>query len=38
MSGPEQAAVPHTRLVDLPGRGTTRVWECAARTAPGRSC
>jgi 3-oxoadipate enol-lactonase len=24
-----QAAMPLTRLVDLPGRGTTRVWECA---------
>ena len=25
----EEAALPFTRLVDLPGRGTTRVWECA---------
>ena len=25
----EEAAMPLTRLVDLPGRGTTRVWECA---------
>ena len=24
-----EAATPRTRLVDLPGRGTTRVWECA---------
>ena len=24
-----EAAMPLTRLVDLPGRGTTRVWECA---------
>jgi pimeloyl-ACP methyl ester carboxylesterase len=24
-----EAAVPLTRLVDLPGRGSTRVWECA---------
>jgi pimeloyl-ACP methyl ester carboxylesterase len=23
------AAMPSTRLVELPGRGTTRVWECA---------
>jgi len=35
MSGPEQAAVPHTRLVDLPGRGTTRVWECAGPDGAG---
>jgi 3-oxoadipate enol-lactonase len=26
---PEEAATPLTRLVELPGRGTTRVWECA---------
>jgi 3-oxoadipate enol-lactonase len=26
---PGQAAIPFTRLVELPGRGTTRVWECA---------
>lgn len=26
---PEEAATPRTRLVELPGRGTTRVWECA---------
>ena len=25
----EEAAMPFTRLVDLPGRGTTQVWECA---------
>ncbi len=25
----EEAAQPFRRLVDLPGRGTTRVWECA---------
>jgi 3-oxoadipate enol-lactonase len=25
---PEEAATPLTRLVELPGRGTTRVWEC----------
>jgi 3-oxoadipate enol-lactonase len=24
-----EAAIPLTRLVDLAGRGTTRVWECA---------
>jgi 3-oxoadipate enol-lactonase len=24
-----EAATPSTRLVDLPGRGTTRIWECA---------
>jgi 3-oxoadipate enol-lactonase len=24
-----EAAIPLTRLVELPGRGTTRVWECA---------
>jgi 3-oxoadipate enol-lactonase len=26
---PGECAFPVTRLVDLPGRGTTRVWECA---------
>ena len=26
---PGEAAVPRTRLVELPGRGVTRVWECA---------
>ena len=26
---PREAATPKTRLVDLPGRGVTRVWECA---------
>jgi pimeloyl-ACP methyl ester carboxylesterase len=26
---PEEAAAPFTRLLELPGRGTTRVWECA---------
>ena len=26
---PEQAPAPQTRLVQLPGRGVTRVWECA---------
>ena len=26
---PGKAATPHTRLVELPGRGVTRVWECA---------
>ena len=26
---PEQAAAPRTRLVPVPGRGVTRVWECA---------
>jgi 3-oxoadipate enol-lactonase len=26
---PGQTAIPSTRLVELPGRGTTRVWECA---------
>ena len=24
-----EAATPRTRLVELPGRGMTRVWECA---------
>ena len=26
---PGKAAIPRTRLVELPGRGVTRVWECA---------
>jgi 3-oxoadipate enol-lactonase len=26
---PEEAPAPQTRLVELPGRGVTRVWECA---------
>jgi pimeloyl-ACP methyl ester carboxylesterase len=26
---PQEVAAPQTRLVDLPGRGVTRVWECA---------
>jgi 3-oxoadipate enol-lactonase len=26
---PQDAAAPKTRLVELPGRGVTRVWECA---------
>ena len=26
---PQEAAAAQTRLVDLPGRGVTRVWECA---------
>ena len=26
---PREAAVPSTRLAELPGRGVTRVWECA---------
>src|ERR1022692_2941825 len=26
---PGEAVTPLTRLVELPGRGTTRVWECA---------
>ncbi len=26
---PGEAATPRTRLVELPGRGVTRVWECA---------
>jgi 3-oxoadipate enol-lactonase len=25
---PQEAAAPETRLVELPGRGVTRVWEC----------
>jgi pimeloyl-ACP methyl ester carboxylesterase len=25
---PREAAVPRTRVVELPGRGVTRVWEC----------
>jgi 3-oxoadipate enol-lactonase len=24
-----KAAIPHTQMVELPGRGVTRVWECA---------
>ena len=32
---PQEAAIPATRLVELPGRGITRVWECAGpRDAP----
>jgi 3-oxoadipate enol-lactonase len=32
---PQEAATPVTRLVELPGRGITRVWECAGpRDAP----
>ena len=31
----EQAAMPRTRLVKLPGRGTTRVWECAGPPGAG---
>ena len=30
-----EAAVPLTRLVELPGRGTTRVWECAGPPGAG---
>ena len=30
-----EAAIPLTRLVDLPGRGTTRVWECAGPPGAG---
>jgi pimeloyl-ACP methyl ester carboxylesterase len=26
---PQEAPAPQTRLVELPGRGVTRVWECA---------
>jgi 3-oxoadipate enol-lactonase len=26
---PQEVATPQTRLVELPGRGVTRVWECA---------
>jgi 3-oxoadipate enol-lactonase len=26
---PQEATTPQTRLVELPGRGVTRVWECA---------
>ena len=26
---PGEAATPYTRLVELPGRGVTRLWECA---------
>ena len=30
-----KAAAPRTRLVELPGRGVTRVWECTGpRGAP----
>ena len=32
---PGKAATPRTRLVELPGRGVTRVWECTGpRGAP----
>jgi 3-oxoadipate enol-lactonase len=32
---PQEAATPVTRLVELPGRGITRIWECAGpRDAP----
>jgi 3-oxoadipate enol-lactonase len=30
-----EAAMPFTRLVELPGRGTTRVWECAGPPGAG---
>ena len=30
-----EAAMPLTRLVELPGRGTTRVWECAGPPGAG---
>ena len=30
-----QEAAPRTRLVELPGRGVTRVWECAAPRGAG---
>jgi pimeloyl-ACP methyl ester carboxylesterase len=30
-----EAAMPVTRLVELPGRGTTRVWECAGPPGAG---
>ena len=30
-----EAAMPFTRLVKLPGRGTTRVWECAGPPGAG---
>lgn len=30
-----EAAMPRTRLVKLPGRGTTRVWECAGPPGAG---
>ena len=30
-----EAAIPMTRLVELPGRGTTRVWECAGPPGAG---
>ncbi|MFI5064154.1 MAG: alpha/beta fold hydrolase [Streptosporangiales bacterium] len=30
-----EAAIPLTRLVELPGRGTTRVWECAGPPGAG---
>jgi pimeloyl-ACP methyl ester carboxylesterase len=28
-AGPRQPGAPRTHLVELPGRGTTRVWDCA---------
>jgi 3-oxoadipate enol-lactonase len=32
---PQEPTVPQTRLVELPGRGVTRIWECAGpRDAP----
>ena len=33
--GPCVSAMPLTRLVELPGRGTTRVWECAGPPGAG---
>ncbi len=34
-AGPGQPGVPRTRLMELPGRGTTRVWECAGPDGAG---
>ena len=31
-----EATAPLTRLVELPGRGVARMWECAAGPARGR--
>src|ERR671923_878805 len=32
---PGKASTPRTRLVELPGRGVTRVWECAGPPGAG---
>jgi 3-oxoadipate enol-lactonase len=32
---PGKASIPRTRLVELPGRGVTRIWECAGPPGAG---